>query len=119
MAKHNTSERRAYCRSGHRQHVALGPGRMSAPDYVALAVQIGELVTRNQVQYGRSFDKSGDVLRIFYPNGIQPDQYDDMMAITRIIDKQFRIANGSQGAESPYKDISGYGLLGWARTNTP
>lgn len=83
--------------------------------YEQLGLEIGRLVEKNQRQYGDSFGKSGDVLRIFYPNGIQPEQYDDMMALTRIIDKQFRIANGSQGEESPYKDLAGYGLLGWAR----
>lgn len=89
---------------------------MTGLDYVALAVQVGELVTRNQVQYGRSFDKSGDVLRIFYPDGIQPEQYDDLLAVTRIVDKLFRIASGNQGEENAYKDLCGYGLLGWART---
>lgn len=76
---------------------------------------LGELLIRNQSHYGDSFGQSGDVLRILYPHGIRPNQYDDALAITRIIDKLFRVANGSQGNESPYKDIAGYGVLGWAR----
>lgn len=95
------------------------PEQISAPDYVALAVQVGELVTRNQKAYGRSFDLSGNVMRILYPDGITLDQYDDALCVVRIIDKLFRIAAGNQGEENAYKDLCGYGLLGWARTNTP
>lgn len=90
-------------------------GEPEQPEYARLAVQIGELVTERQAQYGNSFGHSGDVLRILYPDGIQPDQYDDALAVVRIVDKLFRLANGSQGEESPYRDIAGYGLLGWAR----
>ena len=78
--------------------------------------EIGKLVDEKQESYGDSFGKSGDVLRIFYPNGIRPDQYDDMLAVTRIIDKQFRIANNKDAfGESPFKDICGYGGLGAKR----
>lgn len=74
--------------------------------------EIGELVERKNKAYGDSFAKSGDILRILYPNGIKPDQYDDVLAITRIIDKLFRIATDRDGlGESPYLDISGYALL--------
>ena len=84
-------------------------------NYKTLAMSLGQLVTDKQEQYGDSFGRSGDVLRILYPAGIRTEQYDDALAVTRIVDKLFRIANGAQGDESPYKDIAGYGLLGWAR----
>ncbi len=36
-----------------------------------------------------------------------------MLAITRIIDKLFRIATKKDAfGESPFKDIAGYGILG-------
>mgnify|MGYP001578074452 CR=1 FL=1 len=89
---------------------------MAAPDYIALAQQVGELVTEKNAAYGDAFGRSGAVLRILYPDGIRPEQYDDALAVTRIVDKLFRIANGSQGdREDPAKDICGYGLLMWAR----
>ena len=84
-------------------------------DYYALAKQLGELVARKQAQYGDSFGRAGDVMRIFYPDGIRPDQYDDALPVVRIVDKLFRLATGAPDEESPYRDISGYGLLGWAR----
>ena len=50
-----------------------------------------------------------------YPKGIQPEQYKDMLAITRIADKLFRIATKKDAfGESPFKDIAGYGILGVA-----
>ena len=74
--------------------------------------EIGELVERKNKAYGDSFAKSGDILRILYPNGIKPDQYDDVLAITRIIDKLFRIATDRDGLdESPWEDIAGYSIL--------
>jgi sulfate transport system permease protein len=44
---------------------------------------------------------------------IKLEQYDDMLCIVRIIDKLFRIATAKDAfGESPYGDITGYGLLG-------
>jgi len=88
---------------------------MAKPNYEDYGVALGKLLEEKQAQYGDSFGRCGDVLRILYPDGIQPDQYDDVLAVTRIIDKLFRLAEGSKGDESPYMDIAGYGLLGWAR----
>lgn len=82
---------------------------------------IGALVARKQQQYGDSFGQSGEVLRVLYPDGVAPDQYDDMLSVVRIVDKLFRIAqrrgagDGDPGGESPYRDIAGYGMLGAAR----
>ena len=41
------------------------------------------------------------------------NQYKDTLAVARIIDKLFRIANRKNAFdESPWMDIAGYGLLG-------
>ena len=82
-------------------------------NYEQLGQEVGRLVDEKQVAYGDSFGKAGQVLRILYPDGIAPEQYDDALAITRIIDKLFRIATDKDAfGESPYSDIAGYGLLG-------
>lgn len=84
--------------------------------YEELGATIGRLVTEKQTAYGDSFGKTGDVLRILCPDGIKPEQYDDILAITRILDKLFRIATAPTAlGESPYQDIVGYGLLGAKR----
>ncbi len=84
--------------------------------YERVAAEIGKLVTEKNAAYGDSFCRSGAILGILYPNGINPDQYDDALAVTRILDKLFRIANdGSAFGESPYLDIAGYGILGAVR----
>jgi len=84
--------------------------------YVETAVKIGELVTEKNLAYGDSFGRCGDVLRVIYPDGIKPEQYDDALAVVRILDKLFRIANdGCAFGESPFLDITGYGLLGAVR----
>ena len=84
--------------------------------YEELGAEIGNLVSEKQSAYGDSFGKIGDVLRILYPHGITLQKYDDMACIIRIIDKLFRIANKKEAfGESPFCDIIGYGLLGYAR----
>lgn len=81
-----------------------------------IGLEVGELVAEKQKAYGDSFGKSGEVLRQLYPDGIKPEQYDDMMTITRILDKLFRIATHPNAfSENPYKDIAGYALLGMKR----
>lgn len=84
--------------------------------YEDCGAKIGALVAEKQVAYGDSFGKAGEVLRLLYPAGIRPEQYDDALAITRIIDKLFRIATDKDAlGESPYRDIAGYGILGALR----
>jgi len=88
----------------------------SRTSYPELGREIGCLVEDKQKAYGDAFGRAGEVLRQLYPDGIQLDQYDDMLAVTRIVDKLFRIATDRDAlGESPFKDICGYGLLGTAR----
>jgi len=85
-------------------------------DYAKLGEEIGKTVNEKQKAYGDSFGKSGDILKILYPIGVKPEQYDDMLAIVRMLDKLFRIANDKDAfGESPYRDIAGYALLGICR----
>jgi hypothetical protein len=80
--------------------------------YQTMALEIGTIVAKKNLAYGNSVTKSGDVLRILYPNGISLEQYDDLPAITRIIDKLFRIVTHNDPFdEDPWNDIMGYALL--------
>lgn len=83
-------------------------------EYEKIALDIADIVKNRQETYGDSFGNSGNILRILYPNGISINQYDDLMAITRMLDKIFRIATGH--LEDSYTDIVGYGLLGAVRS---
>lgn len=78
-----------------------------------LGRDIGAMVDEKDAAYGNSFDESWRILAVLYPNGIKVEQYTDMLAITRIVDKLKRIATDRDAlGESPYRDIAGYGLLG-------
>lgn len=75
--------------------------------------EVGKLVDEKNKAYGDSFGKAGSILSVLYPDGIRVDQYTDMLAVVRILDKLFRIATDRDAlGESPFKDITGYGLLG-------
>ena len=81
-------------------------------NYELVGQEIGKLVTKKQEAYGDSFEKSPEILEILYPNGIKVEEYKDFLAIIRVIDKLFRIANKKDAfGESPWKDICGYALL--------
>lgn len=87
--------------------------------YEEIGTQIGRLVKKKNAAYGNSFEKSCDMLKILYPRGVSPEQYEDLLPIVRIIDKLFRIATSKDAlGESPYSDIAGYGILGVAKANT-
>jgi hypothetical protein len=82
------------------------------PTFEDAAAKIGRLVSKKNKAYGDSFAQSGDVLKILYPNGIGLEQYTDMLALIRIIDKLFRIATSKDSFnENPYADIAGYAIL--------
>ena len=70
------------------------------------------LVARKQEEYGDSFHRAAEIVRSLWPNGIPPEAYTDVLAVVRVIDKLFRIANGNRGGENAWQDIAGYGLLG-------
>lgn len=85
------------------------------PDIIELAESIGQLVKKKNTAYGNSFERVGEILAIMYPDGIEPENYVDMAAVVRILDKLLRIANDKRAfQESPFLDIVGYGLLGAA-----
>ena len=78
-----------------------------------LSLELGSLLEEKNKAYGSAFSKSSEILKILYPDGIQPDQYTDLLLTTRILDKLFRIATDKSAFnEEPWKDIAGYGILG-------
>jgi hypothetical protein len=82
--------------------------------YEGLGRSIGALVDRKNRAYGDSFHRSGQIMRILYPDGIRPDQMDDALAIIRILDKFFRLASrkGCDAfGEDPWEDVAGYAIL--------
>ena len=81
-------------------------------EFEEIGKKIGELVAIKNKAYGDSFSKSGEILKQLFPNGVQPDQYQDLLTIVRIIDKLFRIATKKDAlGENPWKDICGYSIL--------
>ena len=88
--------------------------------YLSIATEIAELVYKKNMAYGNSFQKSHEILKILYPEGVEPEQYLNLLAITRMIDKLFRLANNKEAfGESPWRDILGYALLGYSNENKP
>lgn len=85
---------------------------MTTGQYEDIGGEIGRLVDKKQKAYGRSFDQVGGILKILFPSGIRPDQYDDLGAMIRILDKFFRIATSKKAFdEDPWQDVAGYALL--------
>lgn len=83
--------------------------------YKEVAEEIGSLVDEKNAAYGSSFAESHKILQVLFPNGVKPEQYTDLLAIVRVLDKLFRIANKKDAfGESPWRDIAGYALLGVA-----
>ena len=88
---------------------------MDRPDFEKIGSEIGKLVAEKNAAYGDSFGQACRILEVLYPNGISPASYRDALAITRVIDKLFRLANQKDAfGESPWRDICGYAILGVA-----
>lgn len=107
-------EREVYCKN--KANYNTGKGIKQMGEYEELGRSVGSLVDVKNKAYGSAFDDAGEFLTILYPNGIQPEQYGDALALVRIFDKMKRIATDKDAlGESPYRDIAGYGLLGFMR----
>lgn len=80
--------------------------------YEEIGRAIGALVDKKNKAYGSSFQHAGEIIKVLYPAGIQPDQYQDMLYMVRVIDKLFRIATANDPAgENPAQDVAGYSIL--------
>jgi hypothetical protein len=83
--------------------------------YEDLGAKVGLLVAGKQRQYGDSFSKAGEIIRILYPDGISPQAMPSALTVVRVLDKLNRIATAAGkedlGGESPWQDIAGYALL--------
>lgn len=85
-------------------------------DFRRIGTEMGEMVAVKNRAYGNAFNEGGIILRVLYPHGVAPDQYDDLLAVVRILDKLKRIATDRDAlGESPFRDIVGYGILGTQR----
>lgn len=81
--------------------------------FETIAEEIGKLVKSKNAAYGSAYIKTADFLLLLFPKGIHPSRYGDALLLVRIFDKQMRIATRPDAFdESPYRDISGYGVLG-------
>ena len=86
---------------------------MLIKDIEKIAEEIGKITAEKNIAYGSAFDKTGDFLKILFPDGIALEKYRDVGLLVRIFDKMMRIANRKNAfGENPYRDIAGYGLCG-------
>jgi len=91
--------------------ISTGDGTKVPCNYEQKAQKIGAMVDKKNQLYGSSFEKSGEILKILYPDGVKPEQYRNILGTARVIDKLFRVANGNYGDEDAWQDVCGYGLL--------
>ena len=83
-----------------------------------VANKLAKLLVVKEKNYGQSFNLTGDILRIMAPDGIKPNQYDDVLTVVRILDKLFRVMKGAPDEESPFRDIAGYAILKLVKEST-
>lgn len=82
-----------------------------------LGVKGTRQVIEKNSKYGDAIRKVAEKMRVDYPNGVNLDQYEDMLLWVRTQDKLSRIASytperRAADDESPWGDVRGYGLLG-------
>jgi len=85
-----------------------------------IAKDLCDLIEKKNQAYGNAFDKTEDILKILYPDGISIHQYKDVHILVRMLDKMSRIAKDNDPfGESPYLDLAGYALLAVNKKEEP
>ena len=79
--------------------------------YEEKARRLGAIVDKKQIEYGDVFHECHKIMEVLYPEGVLPEQYPNLLAVVRVIDKLCRVSRGDQGDESAWNDIAGYSLL--------
>ncbi len=79
----------------------------------AIGAYVTKLTAQKNAAYGDSVTVSADIMKVLYPDGVSPEQYQDMLVMVRLIDKMNRIAGGDKTAfgENPWLDVAGYGII--------
>lgn len=96
---------------------------MSEQTFEQLGSDIGKFTDEKQKAYGNSVDKAFELMKIFLREYRNPDHtytipeslLKHLLLQVRIIDKQNRIFSNPEGdlmGESPYRDMTGYSLIG-------
>jgi hypothetical protein len=91
--------------------------------FAKLAIEIGQFTDVKNKQYGSSVDATYEMTKALMERYTYDDDYylmpksllKHLLLNVRIMDKQNRIFNNPTGkgdSESPYKDITGYGIIG-------
>lgn len=84
--------------------------------YIKIGNELGRLLVAKNKAYGSSFSKTGSIMQLLYPGGIDSKQMEDALCVVRVLDKLFRIATNRDAlGESPWRDIAGYAILAVAR----
>lgn len=91
----------------------------NSSSFVAVATEIGELLVVKDAAYGSAFEKTKEILKILFPNGLPVEAFDDGLTIQRILDKICRLTvlctnpeenKTEERTEDAWKDIAGYAI---------
>lgn len=76
------------------------------------AQEIAAITEQKNQAYGNSYHRCHVMLTELWPDGVPVSDYKKLLAVARIIDKLFRIANDENAfSEDPWRDIAGYAIL--------
>lgn len=82
-------------------------------------LKLADTLEEKSKAYGDSYRSGGAFLRTLFPDGVQPEAYDDLLTMVRVFDKYKRIANNpgkaDPGGEDPFLDAAGYDILAYVR----
>ena len=78
--------------------------------YDEIAQELVQLLEVKRQAYGDAFDNVSEILKILYPEGVKPEDYQNLLTLTRILDKIYRITNNDT-TEDAWFDIAGYCFL--------
>lgn len=99
-----------------------GIANVTDPIWAELGLEIMSVVDKSNAAYGNSTEKSAEILKILWPDGVPPDRMHDFRCMVSIVDKLSRIATDKDAfGECAFRDIAGYALLGYRhdlRTHT-
>ncbi len=76
-----------------------------------LAKEVAQLVDQKNVEYGNCYTVAPELLKLFAPDGISPDKYNDIAILLRLVEKIKR-GFGGEISRDLWQDIVGLGLNG-------
>ena len=87
-------------------------------EFEKIAIEVARMVDVKNEEYGECYKVAPELLKLFMPDGISSDKYEDIAIVLRLIEKVARLLGPTTNTKDIWADIIGLGLNGYKNVSS-